>query len=1178
MKSKLPPSSSGLSSWAAADLIRKQADNIIGRRRQPICEPRRCSSQDKSKAPISFPAVFQSLDHGTVHSTDLPEPALCGGCGKDTWDPQSALEYDTIQCSRCETWYHRKKKCCGLTKKQWDHFSGPDVEWFCGRDSCLPIATPVPTDTRSTSPEMMPDPSATPVPLENVDNLSNSFILNTPLSPPSTPLPSCLVGSHTHADLVALRSGESDLFSVHFNMNGLGVTEKFVLFLSFLTTAHPDVVFLSETKYPEGGVPKLVTAALFNIGYRSVWQGRTEGGEHGGGVAILMKRDVFTIKARIKTDSEKLENIVVSTESRFGVVVLSAVYNPHAKAGICDIELFLEQVSRKANQHHIIVGGDFNLDLRSHPVQLALRESMFTAARLILGLPDCQPTHLCNTKASCIDHLWVSDSFLLGASGTLDKFSDHLGIFCCLKKTASKASSPIDPAAPIRARKLRSINDDAFTTDLANADWPKPNEEDTPDTYFQRIVEIFTKILDKHAPEVVIKRRRKSNSGLPPPPRKLAALACRRNKLLRQKRSGPWTEADQKSLDELDRMHRCESRNFIHGHYKQRVSKAAGNSKKVWEILKDFLPDSSSQALVSNIVPIPADALNHAFATVGEKIAAETEFPNFDRPAAPPNWSFRFRAITDSDVVKASERMDNKLTTGPDQVPNRLLKLAVPAMRNCLAALFNLSIQKGTLPNIWLNSIVTPIYKAGDHTIPTNYRPISITSCVLKLLERCISDQLKQHLRNTRFLRPNQFGFRAGHNCESCLLKIVHDCKKALDQQECVGLVCIDLSKAFDSLPVSGILSALASAGLDPSALAWFRSYLHGRKQQVKIQNTLSTLEPVAYGVPQGSILGPLLFVIFINELPALCKSSEPSLFADDTTIVASGKTPEDVKLKLEADLQLLNQWLHSNCLKANKDKTDFLFLSNNTAHKPPVIRFGEVDLKASESVKILGFHLDSKLSMAKQVDSVVKKAKSGTYAIRQAGKFLDIETKKMMYDAIVGSHFNYCDGVIGQGDKTQLDRLQVAQNKATRAIYNAHPMASADPLRIRLKWLDLEGKRRVHMATTVWKCLHGSDAPEALSTLLKPVKSVHSHGTRSATSNKLWKGNVNTTKATKSFHFRAPTWWNSLPKAARMAPSATDCRNITYLHHFKIAKKEYKSSVLDLGKPPDRVALSLCI
>lgn len=333
------------------------------------------------------------------------------------------------------------------------------------------------------------------------------------------------------------------------------------------------------------------------------------------------------------------------------------------------------------------------------------------------------------------------------------------------------------------------------------------------------------------------------------------------------------------------------------------------------------------------------------------------------------------------------------------------------------------------------------------------------------------------------------------------------------------------------------------------------------RTQQVKTSKQLSTPAPVRYGVPQGSILGPLLFTIFINNLPTQCTRSSASLFADDTTIVACGKSPAEVKEKLEHDLRQIYNWLHSNCLKANKDKSNYMFLSNKQAIAP-TINFGNVELIAAESVKILGYILDNKLSMKLQVDAIMKKANSGTYAIRQASRYVNKQTRIMMYNGIIGSSFNYCDVVTAQADKTQLDRLQVAQKKALRAVAKAHPLASTGPIRRSLGWLNLDGKRQVHMATTVWKCLNGSDAPAALSALVTPFSQVHDHGTRAAYSNKCQKPTVHLVQGQKSFAYQATTWWNQLPIAARTAKSSTECRNAVYRHLLAKEELEYNRSI----------------
>jgi len=225
------------------------------------------------------------------------------------------------------------------------------------------------------------------------------------------------------------------------------------------------------------------------------------------------------------------------------------------------------------------------------------------------------------------------------------------------------------------------------------------------------------------------------------------------------------------------------------------------------------------------------------------------------------------------------------------------------------------------------------------------------------------------------------------------------------------------------------------------------------------------------------------------------------------------------------------------------------MFMSLNQKHQLPSIRFGEVDLPALPCVKILGFILDRRLSMKDQIDAVIRKARGGIYALRLAGRYVDLNTRRIIHDSIIGCHLNYCDAVIGQAGETNLKRLQITHNKSARAVAKAPPDSSATAIRARLGWLDLAGKRRVHMATTVWKCLNSADAPEALSELIVPVSQVHNYATRGATSGKLHVEGARTTQASRSFSSRAPAWWNELPQAARLASSATQCRNITFHH-----------------------------
>jgi hypothetical protein len=424
------------------------------------------------------------------------------------------------------------------------------------------------------------------------------------------------------------------------------------------------------------------------------------------------------------------------------------------------------------------------------------------------------------------------------------------------------------------------------------------------------------------------------------------------------------------------------------------------------------------------------------------------------------------------------------------------------------------------------------------------------------MMERCLAEQLKHHLKDVNFLRPNQFGFRSNHSCESCLIKIADDCRLAMDKGNCVGLVSLDISKAFDSLHPDGIIASLKSAGVDDNALEWFVDYLKHRQQMVKMEETFSSLAQVDFGVPQGSVLGPLLYTIYVNELPLQAPDCSVQQFADDTTVYASGKTPADVAGKLNTALAKIKSWMHQNCLQVNAKKTNYMFLSLCRAHEPPRIFLDGIQLQPTPSIKLLGFKLDNRLSMAEQIDSVVKKVRSGAYALRISRRFLDERSRLLLYNGLVASHLNYCDMLLAQAGKTNLKKLQTVQDQAVRAVCKAPLRASADPLLQHLGFLNLEGKRCVHMATAVWKCVHGI-APEALSAFFQPVEEVHQHRTRGSTTDALFVRPVRTEQARRSFGHQAAMLWRKLPANIRTARSAHECRERTYRYFLSAAAKK---------------------
>ena len=233
-------------------------------------------------------------------------------------------------------------------------------------------------------------------------------------------------------------------------------------------------------------------------------------------------------------------------------------------------------------------------------------------------------------------------------------------------------------------------------------------------------------------------------------------------------------------------------------------------------------------------------------------------------------------------------------------------------------------------------AIVTPIFKSGDRREVSNYRPVSILPATSKVIEKVVAEQLTAHLNNNNLLHPMQFGFRANHSTETACCYFLELVKKSLDKGGVVGAVFLDLRKAFDTVVHQVLLSKLPNFKFSADAIKWTRSYLADRSQCVRISDKLSTPQSCSMGVPQGSILGPLLFSLFINDLPTVCDDVETLMYADDTVLFVHGKRATEVASKLSAAMEKISVWLNHSCLTLNADKTVTMFFSKAKRSDPP--------------------------------------------------------------------------------------------------------------------------------------------------------------------------------------------------------------------------------------------------
>ena len=545
-----------------------------------------------------------------------------------------------------------------------------------------------------------------------------------------------------------------------------------------------------------------------------------------------------------------------------------------------------------------------------------------------------------------------------------------------------------------------------------------------------------------------------------------------------------------------------------------------------------------------------AEAFNCHFANIGHDLVRD--IPSADTDTVPESYlistnaTFSFKSCSPNEVRKLLEKLDTKKSTGLDNLPSRMLKIAAGVLAPSLAFLFNQSISSGIVPTEWKLARVTPIFKKGKRQDVNNYRPISIIPAVAKVFERIIYDQFFKYLNDNDLLVNCQSGFRSLHSTLTSLLEASNSWSVNIDNGLINGVIFIDLKKAFDTIDHKILLRKLASYGIDHRALKWFDSYLSDRQQKCVVNGELSGARAVTCGVPQGSLIGPLLFLIYINDLPNCLSKALPRMYADDTSISIAASSLPELESALNTELTYLHEWLNGNKLSLNIAKTELVLIGSRqrlsattTGHSLTVqIKGHEID--RVPHTKSLGVHIDQNLSWSKHVNETAKIVSSGIGALKRLRPFICEDTAILLYRALIEPYFDYCCPVWDGLSNELADKLQKLQNRAIRVITNSDYYSSATALRGELGWDNLCTRRKKQKLKLMFKTLN-DQSPEYLKGLFMPFST--DYGLRNS-ENKLALPKPRTDFLKRSFCYSGAQLWNSLPSNVRAIRSFTKFKN----------------------------------
>ena len=578
----------------------------------------------------------------------------------------------------------------------------------------------------------------------------------------------------------------------------------------------------------------------------------------------------------------------------------------------------------------------------------------------------------------------------------------------------------------------------------------------------------------------------------------------------------------------------------------------------MWKTIRSCIPKkSASTRTFEEDDKAVANKFNQYFTSVGKTTIEKTtelakqwdytykeQIPT-ESPVSPfpPSEQFNFHDVSCGEVKRVVTSIPNNKAPGIDKIPSRVIKEAAPVIIPQVTSVIDSSFKTSVFPSAWKTAEVLPILKEGDHEEACNNRPISLLPILSKVCEKVALNQLTPYLISKQRLAINQSGNKKWHSTETSLLTSTDSILRAIDQKKVTAVAYLDMSKAFDSINHCILLNKLTKIGLSETAVAWFRSYLSQRTQVVRINSTLSDVQPVESGVPQGSVLAALLFSIYVNDLPSVCKDCSSECYVDDTKLLISFLVTESdsIEQKINADLTRIRNWCFENYLLLNPDKTKLvIYGSRQMLRKMPSFSLTMLgkDLKPSDVVKDLGVIFDPSLSFDAHITSLVSSCFSKLGQISRAKHAFNKELLIAIINALVFSKLYYCSSVWSSTTNKNIEKLQLVQNFAARICCGVRKFDHITPALKDLRWMPVKQQLYLRDATLTFKCMAGC-VPEYLTKLFTTREQTSGRSTRNC--QKLQIPLFKTSTGQKSFIFRAVTIWNNLPQSLKLSMNFKD-------------------------------------
>ena len=963
-----------------------------------------------------------------------------------------------------------------------------------------------------------------------------------------------------------MNSANNNFSLLHINSRSINKNFDSVdIFLSSLNRFSFSVIGISETWL------KSNSPDIFNIpNYHMIHVDRKKG--RGGGVAMYIN---FNLKYKIRKDIyiDGIENLFIEIDNKSGKnIIVGTLYRPPSNNIVNFLEKLengLDKLSRE--NKHIYIMGDFNIDLSQslHSIspqstsRLTRNPSIDNYANTFLNIlssyafyPSINvPTRITPMSETLIDNIFTNSLNKDNNSGVFTyDVTDHLPIF--LISSHMKVNNVKKPIKKLY-RKEDSNTISALNEDLANENWHDILEENNVNKAYEYFINKLTHYYHKNVP-LVQSKQHKNKIRNPWITLGILRSIKKRNKLYKSYISNPSEQncnKYKKYRNNLNSVIRTSKQMY----YSKELENAEGNINATWNTINKILNKNKPRNNLDNLkidnkeITNPAgiaQAFNSYFTNIGPELASKIscDDKHFTEYLSEPNQNTMCFIPTDQhEILKIVKTLKSKKSTGHDGISNKLLQQIIRNIAAPLEHIFNLSLSAGCCPDLLKLAKVIPVYKKDDPTQVTNYRPISLLPCISKILEKIVYKRLDSFLSLNKILNSAQFGFRKKFSTDFAIAKLLDKVINSLSKKDHIIALFMDLSKAFDTIDHNILLHKLYNYGIRGIVWSWIKSYLSNRQQYVSIDDVNSPISHINCGVPQGSILGPLLFLIYINDIVNSSPILSFILFADDTNILLSHNNLRELINIMNLELNNVSLWFKSNKLSLNISKTHFMHFQttrrNVTLSQNIII--DNIPLNQEEYVKFLGITIDKHLSWGQHINNVSSSIAKGIGILYKLKKFLPEHSLLMIYNALILPYINYCNIIWGNCSMTKLDHIFLLQKKAVRICTKSSYLSHTDPLFKRLRMFKVYDINTLQIAIFMFK-YHYEMLPPVFTNFFSYNNNLHSYPTR--TCNNIHLNNPRILLAHKALRHHGPDIWNTLPNFLKQ---------ITLLTSFKRSLKE---------------------